>query len=150
MVVGSNGASICLSVLWGARPASELPLIPEFCDSEILTMASYYIFYFYPHVVNLQIGSLYYQSSLFIYFKIYLFIWLGQVLLVACGTLAPQPGIERRSTCIGVWNLRHWTTREVPVGSLERSRFDSWVGKVHCRKDRLPTAVFLEYKFIAS
>lgn len=30
VVVGSNGASICLSVLWGARPASELPLIPEF------------------------------------------------------------------------------------------------------------------------
>ena len=101
MVVGSNGASICLSVLWGARPASELHLIPEFCDSEILTVASYYIFYFYPHVVNLQTGSLYYQSSLFVFKYIYLFIWLCQVLLVACGTLAPRPGIEHRSTCSG-------------------------------------------------
>ena len=31
-----------------------------------------------------------------------------------CGILVPQPGIKAMSPALGVWNLNHWTTREVP------------------------------------
>ena len=62
-----------------------------------------------------------------IYF--YLFIWLCQVLVAAFGIfscsiqtlscsmwdLVPWPGIEPGPRALGVWNLSHWTTREVPV-----------------------------------
>ena len=33
----------------------------------------------------------------------------------ACGILAPQPGIEPPTPCIGRWSPNHGTTREVPV-----------------------------------
>ena len=40
-------------------------------------------------------------------------ILLHRVLIVVCGTLIPQPGIETRPPALGAWNLSHWTTREV-------------------------------------
>ena len=48
------------------------------------------------------------------YLCIYLFAWLHWVLVVACGILAPWPGIEPGFPALGVWSLSHWTTREVP------------------------------------
>ena len=32
--------------------------------------------------------------------------------------LVPQPGIEPGPSAFGVWNLSHWTTREVPLTSF--------------------------------
>ena len=58
----------------------------------------------------------------------YLF-WLHQVFIAACRIfscsmqtlscgmwdLVPQPVIKLSSPALGVWNLSHWTTREVPL-----------------------------------
>ena len=33
---------------------------------------------------------------------------------MACGRLAPQPGIEPVLLAMAAWSLNHWTTREVP------------------------------------
>ena len=62
------------------------------------------------------------QHLLWIQKYIYLFIWLHQVLVAACGIiscsmwdLVPWPGIEPRPPALGTWSLSHWTTREVPV-----------------------------------
>ena len=52
----------------------------------------------------------------------YLFIWLGQVLAVTCGTLSCSmwnlvlwPEIEHGFPASGAWSLSHWTIREVPI-----------------------------------
>ena len=45
-------------------------------------------------------------------FFIYLFIW---PLHAAYGILIPRPEIEPVSPALEVWNLNHWTAREVPV-----------------------------------
>ena len=50
----------------------------------------------------------------------------------------------------------HWKVDSLPLTSLvaqlvksppatQKTRFDSWVGKIHWRKDRLPTPVFLGF-----
>ena len=53
--------------------------------------------------------------------NIYLFIWLRQVLVLACGIfscgiwdLVPWPGIEPGPPALGVRSLSHWTIREAP------------------------------------
>ena len=33
----------------------------------------------------------------------------------ACRILVPQPGMERAPPAVEVWNLNHWTAREVPT-----------------------------------
>ena len=33
---------------------------------------------------------------------------------VACGILFPQPGIKPMLCTLGVYNLNHWTAREIP------------------------------------
>ena len=33
---------------------------------------------------------------------------------VVCGILVPQPEIELTAFAVEVWNLNHWTAREVP------------------------------------
>ena len=33
---------------------------------------------------------------------------------IACGILAPWPGIELTSPALEMWSLNHWTTMEVP------------------------------------
>ena len=70
-------------------------------------------------------------KNLFIF--IYLFIWLHQVLVAACGIflatcgifncgmwtlmqdLVPWPGIEPWPPALGAQSLSHWITREVPI-----------------------------------
>ena len=32
---------------------------------------------------------------------------------MACGILVPRPGMEPTSPAVEVWNLSHWTAREV-------------------------------------
>ena len=56
------------------------------------------------------------------FFIIYLFIWLCQVLLAACGIfscgtqdLVLWPGIKPLPPALGVWSLSHGTTKEVPL-----------------------------------
>ena len=52
----------------------------------------------------------------FIEFVTILFLFYG-FLVSGCeayGILAPWPGIEPTTTCIGRWRLNHQTTREVP------------------------------------
>ena len=57
-------------------------------------------------------------------FKIYLFIWLWWVSVVASGIfscgpwdLVPRLGIEFRPLALESWSLSHWTTREGPGNS---------------------------------
>ena len=38
-----------------------------------------------------------------------------QLLVAACGILAPQPGIELTPLALGVWSHNHWTPIEVPL-----------------------------------
>ena len=63
-------------------------------------------------------------KNLFIYINFYLFIWLFQVLIVACRifscpirtlsfglwNLVSWPGIEPGPPTLGAWSLSHWTT----------------------------------------
>ena len=69
----------------------------------------------------------------FFFIYLFLFIWLHEVLVVACRIfdlhcgmrdltlscgiwdLAPWPGIEPRPSALGAWSLGHWTTREVRI-----------------------------------
>ena len=46
---------------------------------------------------------------------LFLFIYLA-VLGLSCGMqdLVPWPGIEPGPPVLGLWSLRHWTTREIP------------------------------------
>ena len=74
------------------------------------------------------------QQISFFLFK-YLFIWLCQVLVTACGVfscgmrtlnccmwdLAPWPGIEPRTLALGAQSFSQWTTREVPQLSTSLS-----------------------------
>ena len=67
-------------------------------------------------------------SSFLRYLLIHLFIWLYQILVVACRIfsfgmwtlsfgiwdLIPWPGIEPIPPVLGAWSLSHWTTREIP------------------------------------
>ena len=46
---------------------------------------------------------------------IYLFIWLHQILVVACWSLVPPLRLEPGPCALGVRCLSHWTTREVPA-----------------------------------
>ena len=39
-----------------------------------------------------------------------------QILCCSMWDLVPWPGIKPRPPALGVWNLNHWTTREVPNG----------------------------------
>ena len=55
------------------------------------------------------------------FFNVYLFIWLCQVLVAACGIfhcsiwdLVSWPGIEARLPTLGAQSLSRWTTREIP------------------------------------
>ena len=55
------------------------------------------------------------------FFKKYLFIWLCQALVVACGLtscgmwdLVPWSGIKPAPPTLGLQSLSHWTTTEVP------------------------------------
>ena len=50
---------------------------------------------------------------LFICLFVYLFIF--RLHCVACGILAPRPGIEPMPPALGAQSLNHWTTREVPA-----------------------------------
>ena len=36
---------------------------------------------------------------------------------IAYGILAPRPGIGPAPPAVEVWNLNHWTTREVPTSN---------------------------------
>ena len=63
-------------------------------------------------------------TILFFFFLI-LFIWLCQVLVLACeifccGTwhLVLHPGIEPKPPALGAWSVTPWTTREVPHHSF--------------------------------
>ena len=62
-------------------------------------------------------------------FNNYLFVWLHQILdvacrifscgiwaLVSCGIwdLVPQPGIGPGPPALGLWSLSRWITRDVP------------------------------------
>ena len=59
------------------------------------------------------------------FFNIY-FIYLAMLGLscsmriLSCGMwdLVPSPGIKPRPSVLGAWSLNHWTTREVPWGSV--------------------------------
>ena len=74
----------------------------------------------------------------FFLFKTCIFIWLWQVLVVACRIfscsmwdLFPWPGIEPGSPALGAWNLSHWTTREVPSAViLQEQYFESAVYEI--------------------
>ena len=37
---------------------------------------------------------------------------------MACGILVPQPGIKPVPTTVQAQSLNHWTTQEVPRGSI--------------------------------
>lgn len=52
---------------------------------------------------------------LFIFLLLKEFVWLQQVLVAACGILAPWPGIGPRRPALGAWSRSHWTAREVPL-----------------------------------
>ena len=60
-------------------------------------------------------------------FITYLFIWLCQVCV--SGTyygmwgLVPCPGTEPRPPELGVWSLKHWTTREVTFTFFNMSNY---------------------------
>ena len=76
-----------------------------------------------------SVGWLYFWK----YFSSYLFIWLHQVLVVACRIfsygiqtlscgkceLVLWPWIKPSTPALGVWSLSHWTTREVPLEVLQ-------------------------------
>ena len=65
------------------------------------------------HIITYLVFRLFFFFGKFLF--VYLvFIWLRQVLVAACGTLATQPGIEPRAPVPGAWSLSHWTTREAP------------------------------------
>ena len=77
---------------------------------------------------------LFLQQISFFLFK-YLFIWLCQVLVTACGVfscgmrtlnccmwdLVPWPGIEPRTLALGAQSVSQWPTREVPQLSTSLS-----------------------------
>ena len=69
------------------------------------------------HIITYLVFRLFFFFGKFLF--VYLvFIWLRQVLVAACGTLATQPGIEPRAPVPGAWSLSHWTTREAPSFSF--------------------------------
>ena len=37
---------------------------------------------------------------------------------MACGILAPRPGIEPMPPAVEAWSLNHWTNREAPRGMI--------------------------------
>ena len=91
-----------------------------------------------PHAIIclLQFSQVFSMRIFFLFFfNIYLFIWLPQVLVAACGIfscsmwtlrcgmlafscsmwiLVPWPGIEPGPPALGAWSLNCWTIREVP------------------------------------
>ena len=73
--------------------------------------------------------KLFLKWDFFFFFQ--LFIWLHQILVAACGifscimwNLVSWPGLKPGPPALGVWNLSHWTTREVSVGELLD---DEWI-----------------------
>ena len=107
--------------------------------------------------------------------KKYLFIWLHQVLVVACRIfdlccgmqdhswdmwdLVPWPEIQPGPPTLGAQNLSHWTIREVPVGScsifssthsaehMVGSFLNQWINNRNLTEEFLIVAIFLEYHF---
>ena len=93
--------------------------------------------------------------------ELYLLIWLCWVLVVARGVfslhcsmqtlsydmwdLVPWPGIEPRPLVLEVWNLSHWTTREVPMNVffIEVSTVD-----LQCHVSFSCTAQWFSYRHI--
>ena len=85
----------------------------------------------FPHGLSSRSRSTSFMTFLqqisFFLFK-YLFIWLCQVLVTACGIfrcgmrtlnccmwdLVPWPGIKPRTLALGAQSFSQWTTREVP------------------------------------
>ena len=47
------------------------------------------------------------------------------MLTLNCGMqeLVPRPGIKPGPLALGAWNLRHWTSREVPMGYFREVSF---------------------------
>ena len=93
--------------------------------------------------------------------------FLSLFLATPCGILVPWPGIEPVPLALQVQSLSHWTAREVselyfhiPYLGLwgfsgssagqestwcRGPQFNSWVGKIPWKRDRLPTPVFLGF-----
>ena len=103
-----------------------------FSPSSILHIAARMFFWKWkwgPDIVPLSFESVLSLCSGIFY---YLFIWLRQVLVVACGIfscsmwtlscsiwdLVPQTEIKPGPPALREWNLSHWTTREVPVSNV--------------------------------
>ena len=58
----------------------------------------------------------------FLNLNTYLFIWLSRIFSCGVRTLScymwnldPWPGVEPGPPALGVWQLGHWTTRDVPI-----------------------------------
>ena len=52
------------------------------------------------------------EANIYNIFQHALFIYFFWPCCVACG-IFPRPGIEPVPRALGVWNLNHWTAREV-------------------------------------
>ena len=55
-------------------------------------------------------------STVFFFLKKYIYLFYLTLPGLSCGMwhVVPQPGIEPRTSALGVQSLSHWTTREVP------------------------------------
>ena len=71
-----------------------------------------------PEIFQDHLRSTYFFFFNNIYF--YLFIWLGRVLVAACGLYFPEQGSNPGPPALGAWSLSHWTTREVPGKFFQR------------------------------
>ena len=49
-------------------------------------------------------------TCIYLFILFYFLFWLCRV---ACGILAPRPGIKPEPPAWEVWSLNHWTAREV-------------------------------------
>jgi len=91
-----------------------------------MSIPSFYLSPLFIHSLNVII-----LFCIFIYL-VYLFMWLHQVLVVACGIftcsvqtlscgmwdLVPQPGIEPGPPPFGAQSPSHWPTRKVPIPQI--------------------------------
>ena len=89
---------------------------------------------------ELRSGPNLWAYSFFFFFFKYLFIWLGRVLVAACGIfscgihLVPWPGIQPVPLAMEARSLNHWIACEVPGCLFFRHPSYSWKGPVVTHK----------------
>ena len=76
------------------------------------------LFFFNVYLFGCAACQLWHMGSAVFLAACSIFSWGLQTLSYSMWDLGPWPGIEPGPSELGVWNLSHWTTRQVPKGKF--------------------------------